>query len=269
MSIDVVLATLEKAVGHVVADLRANAISLPAPKDDEPYSRTVVRADETCEVMIARWRGTWCAPHDHGGRRGFVRVVKGRVEEKSFGTGARVRSLDENESLTCGGSDVHALRGDDDTITVHAYAGPDADFRVYSEDLSRSWTVPSAHGAWLPKHAIAKRVIWIGFTTKYRGGSKEFARAADTLARAKRREFPNADVRVFPLELKSDFTRSFRDLASECVAIEELHFIGHSGMYGIMFGSTKWPEQMSPHEWRELSIPFATNARAYFHACRT
>lgn len=262
-------ATLEKAIDRAIAELRASAISLPAPKDGEPYSRTVVRADATCEVMIARWRGTWCAPHDHGGRRGLVRVVRGRIEEKSFGDPERVRSLEKNESLTCGGTDIHALRGEEDAITVHAYAGPDASFRVYSEDLSRSWTVPSAHGAWLPQRAIAKRVVWIGFTTKYRGGSKEFARAAETLRATKRREFPNADVRVFPLELKSDFTRSFRELASEGVEIEELHFIGHSGMYGIMFGSTKWPEQMSPHEWRELSIPFAKNARAYFHACRT
>ena len=269
MSTDSILATLEREVDRAIDSLRASSFELPAPKDGEPYSRTVVHADARCEVMIARWRGEWCAPHDHGGRRGLVRVVKGRVEEKSFGSRPRVRSLGANQSLTCGGTDVHALRGDKDAVTVHAYAGKDADFRVYSEDLSRSWTVPSSHGAWLPKHAIERRVIWIGFTTKYRGGSREFARAADTLAKSKRGEFPNADVRFFPLELKADFTRSFRELAAEGVEIEELHFIGHSGMYGIMFGSTKWPEQMSPHEWRELAIPFAKNGRAYFHACRT
>jgi len=40
-------------------------------------------------------------------------------------------------------------------------------------------------------------------------------------------------------------------------------------MYGIMFGTTSWPEQFSPHEWRTMRIPFATGARVYFHACRT
>jgi len=25
-------------------------------------------------------------------------------------------------------------------------------------------------------------------------------------------------------------------------------------MYGIMFGSVAWPEQFSPHEWRQLTI---------------
>jgi SAM-dependent methyltransferase len=52
-------------------------------------------------------------------------------------------------------------------------------------------------------------------------------------------------------------------------ALDELHFLGHSGMYGIMFGSTSWPEQLSPHEWRSMRIPFADGASAYFHACRT
>ena len=36
-----------------------------------------------------------------------------------------------------------------------------------------------------------------------------------------------------------------------------------------MFGSTDWPEQFSPHEWREMAIPFTADARACFHACRT
>src|SRR5215472_6850248 len=103
MSTDSVLATLEVAVEQALADLRDANTVLPAPKDGEPYSRTVVRSDATCEVMIARWRGEWCAPHDHGGRRGLVRVVKGRVEEKSFGDHARIRSLEAPGSLTCGG----------------------------------------------------------------------------------------------------------------------------------------------------------------------
>ena len=51
--------------------------------------------------------------------------------------------------------------------------------------------------------------------------------------------------------------------------LSELHLISHAGMYGPMFGSTDWPEQFSPHEWRAMAIPFATDGRAYFHACRT
>jgi ubiquinone/menaquinone biosynthesis C-methylase UbiE len=270
---------LDDLVQHFASEVAAGKIDLPFPKSGEPYSRTVVHRDDTCEVMIAKWRGDWCAPHDHGGRRGLVRVVRGKVEEACFrdvvpntvnSRSKTIRMLGEGQSLRCGGSDVHALRGDDGAITVHAYAGPDADFRVFSEDLERVWNVPASHGAWIP-HAetIAKKIIWIGFTTKYRGGSREFARAAETLANAKRAEFPSADVRVAPLEFKSEFVDAMKSFASKNEGIDELHFIGHSGMYGIMFGSTKWPEQLSPHEWQALAIPFSKNARAYFHACRT
>jgi len=68
---------------------------------------------------------------------------------------------------------------------------------------------------------------------------------------------------------KGDFVAALARVAGEGKQLRELHFIGHSGMYGIMFGSTSWPEQFSPHEWRQMRIPFATGAHAYFHACRT
>ncbi|MEO8876793.1 MAG: methyltransferase domain-containing protein, partial [Polyangiaceae bacterium] len=266
---------LEELVRRFASEVAEGKIELPSPNGDQPYSRTVVHHDDSCEVMIAKWRGAWCAPHDHGGRRGLVRVVRGRIEEASFGNGENsertTRTLDEGQSLTCGGTDVHALRGEAGAITVHAYAGPDAHFRVFSEDLARVWSVPAAHGAWRPSEAEsqARNVIWIGYTTHYRGGSKEFARAAVTLANAKRAEFPGADVRVVPIDYKRDFVGAFEKIAAEDLAVDELHFIGHSGMYGIMFGSTAWPEQLSPHEWQGLAIPFTKNARAYFHACRT
>jgi ubiquinone/menaquinone biosynthesis C-methylase UbiE len=112
-------------------------------------------------------------------------------------------------------------------------------------------------------------MYFIAYTTQYRGGGDEFARAAMTLAAELKSRQANAEVRVAAVERKGDFVRSMRDIASSAQRIEELHFMGHSGMYGIMFGSTSWPEQFSPHEWRQLAIPFAPGARAYFHACRS
>ncbi|MBK8169538.1 MAG: class I SAM-dependent methyltransferase [Sandaracinaceae bacterium] len=90
-----------------------------------------------------------------------------------------------------------------------------------------------------------------------------------TLAEELRALDPTRRVLVKPLRQKHEFVSEMRDLHREGLSIAELHFIGHSGMYGIMFGSTGWPEQFSPHEWREMLIPFAPNAVAYFHACRT
>jgi ubiquinone/menaquinone biosynthesis C-methylase UbiE len=112
-------------------------------------------------------------------------------------------------------------------------------------------------------------MLWIGYTTRYREGSDKFARAAETLRADLRRARPKAEIRVEALTRKADFVAAMERIRGAGARIEELHFLGHSGMYGIMFGSRSWPEQFSPHEWRSLSIPFASGAAAYFHACRT
>ncbi len=71
------------------------------------------------------------------------------------------------------------------------------------------------------------------------------------------------------VESKQAFKDAMSKIAKNSQSLQELHFIGHSGMYGPMFGTTSWPEQLSPHEWRSLSIPFTEQARAYFHCCRS
>jgi SAM-dependent methyltransferase len=112
-------------------------------------------------------------------------------------------------------------------------------------------------------------MIWIGYTTQYRGGSAEFARAARTLKGELATRDPGATVVLEPVVRKQDFVDAMERIAARSDTLDELHFLGHSGMYGIMFGSTSWPEQFSPHEWRSMRIPFAPGASAYFHACRT
>ncbi len=114
-----------------------------------------------------------------------------------------------------------------------------------------------------------QRTILVLYTTIYRTGGDKFARAAATLASEKAREFPGCNVICEAVESKAAFVASSERVRTAGREILEFHFIGHSGVYGIMFGTDKWPEQFSPHEWRQLSIPFAENARFYFHACRT
>ena len=74
---------------------------------------------------------------------------------------------------------------------------------------------------------------------------------------------------VSGLHHKADFTAELARFAGSGRMLSQLHLISHAGMYGPMFGSTDWPEQFSPHEWRDMAIPFAADGRAYFHACRT
>ena len=78
---------------------------------------------------------------------------------------------------------------------------------------------------------------------------------------------PDTEVIVSGLHHKADFLAESAGFVNSGRVLSELHLISHAGMYGPMFGSTDWPEQFSPHEWRAMTIPFATDGRAYFHAC--
>lgn len=110
-------------------------------------------------------------------------------------------------------------------------------------------------------------IAWIGYTTRYREGGAQMQRAAQTLARE--RDAAGHRVCCEPIESKDDFSAAMRRLAASGDAIAELHLITHSGMYGPMFGTTDWPEQFSPHEWRAMDLPLAPGAAAWFHACRS
>lgn len=112
-------------------------------------------------------------------------------------------------------------------------------------------------------------MILIIYTTLYRKGGEKFARAAQTLAKEKRSEFPDSKILCRAVESKQEVVSLIEEIAGRDGTIDEFHFIGHSGVYGPMFGTTNWPEQFSPHEWRTLAIPFADGALATFHACRT
>ena len=113
----------------------------------------------------------------------------------------------------------------------------------------------------------ARSTFWVGYTYSYRAGGAQLRRVAETMVYEKRRAHPNANVILCEVNSKREFTDAMRALPPD--TLRELHFIGHSGMYGPMFGTTKFPEQLSPHEWRELDLSFAPGGEAYFHACRT
>ena len=94
--------------------------------------------------------------------------------------------------------------------------------------------------------------ILILYTTLYREGGTEFDLAARELERAKVGEFPGRTVIRRAVESKKAFIAEIDSVAGQSLRIAELHFIGHSGMYGIMFGTTSWPEQFSPFEWKNM-----------------
>lgn len=116
---------------------------------------------------------------------------------------------------------------------------------------------------------VDTKTIIITYTTVYRTGGDQFAKAAQTLFAEKKLEFPSCNVVCQATETKEAFLNLIEDIKRKNQTIEELHFVGHSGVYGIMFGSTAWPEQFSPYEWRQMQWPLTETSKLYFHACRT
>ncbi len=108
-------------------------------------------------------------------------------------------------------------------------------------------------------------MIWVGYTTEYRAGGAQMARAAKTLAEERARARPGCAVRLAKVETKAEFIASLQSAQP----LDELHLLAHSGMYGPMFGTTDWPEQLSPHEWRSLELDFAPGGQAWFLSCRS
>jgi ubiquinone/menaquinone biosynthesis C-methylase UbiE len=116
---------------------------------------------------------------------------------------------------------------------------------------------------------VQKNCIVITYTTLYRTGGEQFKKAAETLASAKAKEFPNLEIICQATESKNKFLECIRQVNENNRKIQEFHFIGHSGVYGIMFGTTEWPEQFSPFEWDQMAWPLKPNSKLFFHACRT
>lgn len=103
------------------------------------------------------------------------------------------------------------------------------------------------------------------YTTQYRKGGREFAQVARTLYQ----QLADTSHRVLlcRVEHKKEVVELFKRLESD--KIDGLYFVGHSGLYGPMFGTIDCPEQFSPYEWRNLRIPFRDGAEAHWLCCRS
>ncbi|MBX3281367.1 MAG: methyltransferase domain-containing protein [Acidobacteria bacterium] len=107
------------------------------------------------------------------------------------------------------------------------------------------------------------------YTTKYRLGGSQFPVVAETLAEEKRRDDPAIEVVTRAVESKHDVLGAIAEIKEKGGRLKEFIFVGHSGMYGPMFGTVKFPEQFSPYEWEQMEIPFAEDGSASFYCCRS
>jgi len=108
-------------------------------------------------------------------------------------------------------------------------------------------------------------MILILYTKQYRKGSYQFQLAAETLKEEKLTNFSSKEVICLGIVTKNEFKKILHHYQN----IKEFHFFGHAGMYGPMFGTVSFPEQMSRAEWKDLKVDFSPDGRAYFLCCRS
>ncbi len=114
-----------------------------------------------------------------------------------------------------------------------------------------------------------EQVILIIYTTKYRLGGSQFPVVAETLAEEKRSNGFEGEVITRAVESKRDVLQAVTEIRESGREVKEFHFVGHSGMYGPMYGTVAFPEQFSPYEWEQMDIPFSADGSASFFCCRS
>lgn len=139
---------------------RDHDLSQATPDPARPYGRRVLWAHAGVEVMLATWtRGRWCAPHDHGGALGVVRVLAGRGQHRRWSLAAGSLRITSTEPLVagaelcCDATLIHSMGDDDGDVplrTLHAYAPSLPSMTVYDLEATRTLDVDGNCGAWVP-----------------------------------------------------------------------------------------------------------------------
>jgi predicted metal-dependent enzyme (double-stranded beta helix superfamily) len=173
-TIDAALSNLHSiAMGenNVMASVLVDFLSTDKPVFDEirrvaqadrnnPYGRRVLLETEALEVMVACWTpGHPCAPHDHGGSVGAVRVLQGRALHTTWSRvddrllPVRVEGVDAGCTMQCDADMIHSMQDDGaelPLITLHMYTKSIDHMIVYDIVNHETLVVEGSFGAWVP-----------------------------------------------------------------------------------------------------------------------
>ncbi|MEO6049348.1 MAG: hypothetical protein ABIQ57_17815 [Candidatus Kapaibacterium sp.] len=142
----------------------------PPPADGNPYGRVILHAGDLGEILLIRWRpDTFCAPHNHGDSRGYVRLLEGTFVEQSWEMidGSLIptseHSLAAPAIIPISRNSIHSMKSIDGGASLHCYFPSVSAMRVYDPVLRETLTVGDDCGAWIPADAtqILARSFWI------------------------------------------------------------------------------------------------------------
>ena len=154
--------SVEDLVAVLSSDRLGNEeiIALAQPDLDKPYSRHVLFANDMFEGMVARWTpGVTCAPHDHGGSHGAVRVIAGEavhtvwaVEQGELVAMETTRHR-VGDVLPAPSHMIHSMQdggAERPLITLHLYTDAIDHMVVYDLEAQATCVVEGSCGAWIP-----------------------------------------------------------------------------------------------------------------------
>jgi hypothetical protein len=165
-------------ITRALRDVRPCELELAAalrPDPGRPYGRRVFLGTQAVEGMLATWTpGASCAPHDHGGSSGGVRVLRGvaihriyRVIDGALTLIAQERAA-AGEVLVFGAGLIHSMGdggGEASLVTLHLYAGPIPHMVVYDLERGETLKVDGGCGAWVPDDPAQILGRWPGFVS--------------------------------------------------------------------------------------------------------
>lgn len=127
---------------------------------NNPYGRRVLLETDALEMMVACWTpGHPCAPHDHGGSVGAVRVLQGRALHTTWSRAddglspARVERVEAGCTMPCDADMIHSMQDDGadlPLITLHMYTKSIDHMIVYDIANDETLVVEGSFGAWVP-----------------------------------------------------------------------------------------------------------------------
>ena len=134
--------------------------ALQHPDPSQPYGRRVLLETPQLEVMVATWTpGMPCAPHDHGGQRGVVLVLRGASMHRMWQFHDGQAQCTGEHTAQCGDvlvvapETVHSMESADPStplITLHLYTQTIPHMVVYDLPNNQTLLVSGNCGAWVP-----------------------------------------------------------------------------------------------------------------------
>jgi cysteine dioxygenase len=157
---DLEMAALTRFLSGKALDVQG-LLGVAKTDTSKPYGRRVLFQNDDLEVMVAAWtRGVPCAPHDHGGSSGAVRVLQGRSRHLvwDFVDGAlqvvKEEIVTPGGVMVCGADMVHSM-GDDGAseplVTLHMYTKSVDHMVVFDLEAGETLVVEGTCGAWVPR----------------------------------------------------------------------------------------------------------------------